>query len=188
MPIPATAPTPCRVLDNGVVQLTPTTKRVPPSQETPSLKPHEHLTHTPRNTYGRLIQCQTSHAFLGEYYATNMSPQKTSPAFAVNQSRRRTTLASCPLRKPPLSQGRLRRHRHIRHSRHQRRCRSTYVDKFTVAKIPRCHKRVQEATHPTRSSPSLSPLPRICAPSPNTLSLVQFLNYLVNNKTFVPIF
>ena len=96
MPIPATAPTPCRVLDNGVVQLTPTTKRVPPSQETPSLKPHEHLTHTPRNTYGRLIQCQTSHAFLGEYYATNMSPQKTSPAFAVNQSRRRTTLASCP--------------------------------------------------------------------------------------------
>ena len=93
------------------------------------------------------------------------------------------------IRKPPLSQERLRRHRHIRHSRHQRRCRSTYVDKFTVAKIPRCHKRVQEATHPTRSSPSLSPLPRICAPSPNTtFSLVQFLNYLVNNKTFVPIF
>ena len=32
----------------------------------PALKPREHLSHTPRNLYGQIIQCRTCHAFMDE--------------------------------------------------------------------------------------------------------------------------
>ncbi|KAG5720557.1 hypothetical protein E4T56_gene6078 [Termitomyces sp. T112] len=35
----------------------------------PRWKPREHVTHAPREVFSRLTQCQTKHAFLGEYYA-----------------------------------------------------------------------------------------------------------------------
>ncbi|KAJ7233047.1 hypothetical protein C8J57DRAFT_1382723 [Mycena rebaudengoi] len=34
----------------------------------PAWKPKSHFTSTKREVYGRLIQCRTGHAFLGEYY------------------------------------------------------------------------------------------------------------------------
>ncbi|KAJ3849803.1 hypothetical protein EV368DRAFT_18718, partial [Lentinula lateritia] len=35
----------------------------------PRWKPRDYFNNTPREVYGRLIQCRTRHAFLGEYYA-----------------------------------------------------------------------------------------------------------------------
>ena len=137
---------------------------------------------TPRTLHLHTLQhMRLPHPMSDWPCTTNISPQKTSPCGKPIHTRDHPRLLPL-IQRPPLSQGRLRRHRHIRHSPYwQRRHRSNY-------KIPRCHKRVQEVTHPTRSSPSLSHLPRICAPSPNTFSLVPFLNCLANNKTFVPIF
>ncbi|KAJ6613598.1 hypothetical protein B0H10DRAFT_1630755, partial [Mycena sp. CBHHK59/15] len=35
----------------------------------PAWKPKPHFTNTKREVYGRLVQCRTGHAFIGEYYA-----------------------------------------------------------------------------------------------------------------------
>ncbi|KAJ7062928.1 hypothetical protein C8F01DRAFT_986196, partial [Mycena amicta] len=35
----------------------------------PSWKPRPHFAETKREVYGRVVQCRTGHAFIGEYYA-----------------------------------------------------------------------------------------------------------------------
>ena len=63
----------------------------------PSLNPHEHFTHTPRVTYGRLIQCRTGHAFLGEYYNKHVPTEDRSCPCGEPIQTRDHILASCPL-------------------------------------------------------------------------------------------
>ena len=63
----------------------------------PALKPHEHFTHTRRNIYGRLIQCRTGHAFMGEYYNKHVPTEDRScPCGELLQSRDHI-LATCPM-------------------------------------------------------------------------------------------
>ena len=62
----------------------------------PSLKPNEHFTLTPRNTYGRLIQCRTGHAFLGEYYNKHVPTEDRSCPCGEPIQTRDHILASCP--------------------------------------------------------------------------------------------
>ncbi len=54
----------------------------------PSLKPRKHFALTNRELYGRLIQCRTGHAFLGEYYRRFVPSEDPScPCGAVVQTR-----------------------------------------------------------------------------------------------------
>ena len=62
----------------------------------PSLKPREHFILTPRNTYGRLIQCRTGHAFLGEYYNKHVPTEDRSCPCGEPIQTRDHVLASCP--------------------------------------------------------------------------------------------
>jgi ribonuclease HI len=43
----------------------------------PTLKPHDHFTSTSREVYGRLVQCRTGHAFIGEYYDRFVPTKRT---------------------------------------------------------------------------------------------------------------
>ncbi|KAF8584482.1 hypothetical protein K439DRAFT_1139635 [Ramaria rubella] len=70
-------------------------KWVPPSRQyapadcsPPSMKPPPHFFSLDRHTYGLIIQAQTGHAFMGEYYATNVLSNETScPCGAALQTR-----------------------------------------------------------------------------------------------------
>ncbi|KAJ3888322.1 hypothetical protein GG344DRAFT_22147, partial [Lentinula edodes] len=54
----------------------------------PRWKPRDYFHNTPREVYGRLIQCRTRHAFLGEYYAKFVPTEPTQcPCGARTQTR-----------------------------------------------------------------------------------------------------
>ncbi len=60
----------------------------PSNRLPPSLKPRKHFALTNRELYGRLIQCRTGHAFLGEYYRRFVpSEDPTCPCGATIQTR-----------------------------------------------------------------------------------------------------
>lgn len=47
----------------------PTGRFGPADRNPPAWKPKPHFMGTKREVYGRLVQCRTGHAFIGEYYA-----------------------------------------------------------------------------------------------------------------------
>ena len=64
------------VKDKALKEWTNEWKRTPPmggfavaNRMHPKWKPREHVIRTPREIFGRLTQCRTKHAFIGEYYA-----------------------------------------------------------------------------------------------------------------------
>ncbi|KAL4064721.1 hypothetical protein V8B97DRAFT_1875867, partial [Scleroderma yunnanense] len=61
-----------------------------------TLKPPEHFSTTTREVYGRLIQCRTGHAFLGEYY-TKFVPSEVSCRCGHNMQTCSQVLVDCPL-------------------------------------------------------------------------------------------
>jgi len=62
----------------------------------PALKPREHFTHTPRIIYGRLVQCRTGHAFMGEYYNKHIPTEDRSCPCGEPLQSRDHILATCP--------------------------------------------------------------------------------------------
>lgn len=59
----------------------------PANRLPPSLKPRKHFALTNRELYGRLVQCRTGHAFLGEYYQRFVpSEDPTCPCGATVQT------------------------------------------------------------------------------------------------------
>lgn len=62
----------------------------------PTLKPRQHFTHTPREVYGRLIQCRTGHGFMGEYYATFVPTEPTRCPCGEPRQTREHILRDCP--------------------------------------------------------------------------------------------
>ncbi|KAI6156522.1 hypothetical protein EDD17DRAFT_1489038 [Pisolithus thermaeus] len=66
----------------------------------PSLKPHNHFCESKRAIYRQLIQCQTGHAFTGEYYSSFVPTETTSCPCGEHIQTREHILTSCPTYKP----------------------------------------------------------------------------------------
>jgi ribonuclease HI len=65
---------------------------------TPQWKPHKHFKDMPREVYGRMIQCRTGHAFLGEYYKHfNIPVDDTACPCGKPLQTRNHVLYDCPL-------------------------------------------------------------------------------------------
>jgi hypothetical protein len=63
----------------------------------PKWKPHKHFKDTPREIYGRMIQCRTGHAFLGEYYRRfNILVDDTYCPCGEPSQTRKHVLYDCP--------------------------------------------------------------------------------------------
>lgn len=66
----------------------------------PSLKPRRHFCNSKRAIYGRLIQCRTGHAFLGEYYSSFVPTENPSCPCGEHIQTREHILTSCPAYEP----------------------------------------------------------------------------------------
>lgn len=66
----------------------------------PSLKPREHFCNSKRAVYGRLIQCRTGHAFIGEYYSSFVPTENPSCPCGEHIQTREHILTSCPAYEP----------------------------------------------------------------------------------------
>lgn len=62
----------------------------------PRWKPREHVTHTPREVFGRLTQCRTKHAFIGEYYAKFVANEPIGCPCGVRLQTREHVILECP--------------------------------------------------------------------------------------------
>ncbi|KAG1731283.1 hypothetical protein EDB19DRAFT_1640923, partial [Suillus lakei] len=63
----------------------------------PTLKPRKHFINTPREVYGRPVQCRTGHGFIGEYYVSFVPTEPSSCLCRENHVKRENTLCECPL-------------------------------------------------------------------------------------------
>ncbi|KAF8828234.1 hypothetical protein HHX47_DHR4000457 [Lentinula edodes] len=66
------------------------------NQLPPSLKPTKRLKETPREVFGRLTQCRTGHAFLGEYYAQFVPGENINCPCGEDLQTREHILRACP--------------------------------------------------------------------------------------------
>ncbi|KAG6867226.1 hypothetical protein C0993_005414 [Termitomyces sp. T159_Od127] len=62
----------------------------------PRWKPREHIIHTEREVFGRLTQCRTRHAFIGEYYAKFVPEESTRCTCKARYQTREHVLKECP--------------------------------------------------------------------------------------------
>lgn len=70
----------------------------------PRWKLREHVAHTLREVFSRLMQCQTKHAFLGEYYARFIPDKTTRCTCSMRFQMQKHVIKKCPKYKE---------HRHI---------------------------------------------------------------------------
>lgn len=61
----------------------------------PTLKPDDIFTTTPREIFGRLIQCRTGHGFFGEYYAKFVPSESTQCPCGTSTQSRHHILTEC---------------------------------------------------------------------------------------------
>ncbi|KAG5722051.1 hypothetical protein E4T56_gene6338 [Termitomyces sp. T112] len=62
----------------------------------PRWRLREHVIHTPREVFGRLTQCHTKHAFLGEYFARFVPHEKTGCICGERYQTREHVIKTCP--------------------------------------------------------------------------------------------
>ncbi|KAJ3738241.1 hypothetical protein EV360DRAFT_3934, partial [Lentinula raphanica] len=62
----------------------------------PALKPTKRFKSTPRETFGRLMQCRTGHAFLGEYYSKFVPIKNVDCPCGAELQTREHILRECP--------------------------------------------------------------------------------------------
>ncbi|RDB27809.1 putative RNA-directed DNA polymerase from transposon BS [Hypsizygus marmoreus] len=62
----------------------------------PAWKPKDHVTSTPREVFGRLTQCRTRHAFIGEYYAKFVPTESVECPCGVDYQTRQHIITECP--------------------------------------------------------------------------------------------
>lgn len=62
----------------------------------PKLKPRKHFVQTPREVFGRIVQCRTGHVFIGEYYATIVPYKPVDCICEDGYQTRAHSLRDCP--------------------------------------------------------------------------------------------
>jgi hypothetical protein len=69
----------------------------PANRFPPSLSPTERFRQTPREVFGRLIQCRTGHGYIGEYYSRFVPAEDVDCPCGETFQTREHLLRECPL-------------------------------------------------------------------------------------------